>query len=389
MSNLKVDKKQIKKAATALKQYIEKGDSSDLVSAIDSEDVHLQIGLQKVPHVKNKIIKINLPHRLLTETSEVCLFVKDLDKKKREHQPTIDHYEELLSNNSIEGITRIIPLKQVKLEYQPFEAKRNLSNMFDRFLVDDRIARLLPGFLGKNFYGRKRFPIQVKLTAKELKKEFEKALTQTQCIISGRGSACQVTVSHTGMKEKQIEENVKAAIERLSETIPGGPQNIKTLHIKTGNSPSLPLYIASESANDVALPARPELPPLGEPEEIDTVLGAKFRVTPGGKIQVFTDKDKKSKQDEEGSVDDEAMSDDDAEEVVDDDDDDEEEAEEEGSEAEEDSDEDCDDIPEPQTKKAKSSAPVSDKKSKASDKKSKPVQKPVASKTNRKRKAAK
>ena len=33
--------------------------------------------------------------------------MKDLDKKKREHQPTIDHYEELLSNNSIEGITRV------------------------------------------------------------------------------------------------------------------------------------------------------------------------------------------------------------------------------------------------------------------------------------------
>ena len=51
---------------------------------------------------------------------------------------------------------QIIPLKQVKLEYQPFEAKRNLSNMYDKFLVDDRIARLLPGLLGKNFYGRKR-----------------------------------------------------------------------------------------------------------------------------------------------------------------------------------------------------------------------------------------
>ncbi len=48
-------------------------------------------------------------------------------------------------------------MKAIKLEYQPFEAKRNLSNMYDVFLADARIIRLLPGLLGKAFYGRKKY----------------------------------------------------------------------------------------------------------------------------------------------------------------------------------------------------------------------------------------
>ena len=51
---------------------------------------------------------------------------------------------------------QIVPLKQIKLEYQPFEAKRNLLNMYDVYLADATVIRLLPEILGKAFYGRKR-----------------------------------------------------------------------------------------------------------------------------------------------------------------------------------------------------------------------------------------
>ncbi len=51
---------------------------------------------------------------------------------------------------------QIIPLKRVKLEFGPLEARRNLANMFDMFLADASVARLLPEILGKPFYGRKK-----------------------------------------------------------------------------------------------------------------------------------------------------------------------------------------------------------------------------------------
>ena len=55
------------------------------------------------------------------------------------------------------------------MEYKQYEAKRQLCNKFDLFLADSRIIRLLPQFLGKSFYKRKRIPLQIDLKAKDLK----------------------------------------------------------------------------------------------------------------------------------------------------------------------------------------------------------------------------
>ena len=51
---------------------------------------------------------------------------------------------------------QIFSLKRLKLEFGDFEAKRNLSNSYDVYLVDARISRLLPAYLGKHFIGRSR-----------------------------------------------------------------------------------------------------------------------------------------------------------------------------------------------------------------------------------------
>jgi len=49
-----------------------------------------------------------------------------------------------------------VPLKQLKLEYKEYESKRNLLAMYDMFLADARIVRLLPSHLGRHFFKRKR-----------------------------------------------------------------------------------------------------------------------------------------------------------------------------------------------------------------------------------------
>ena len=55
------------------------------------------------------------------------------------------------------------------MEYKQFEAKIQLSNKFDLFLADDRIIRMVPQFLGKSFYKKKKIPLQINLKAKDLK----------------------------------------------------------------------------------------------------------------------------------------------------------------------------------------------------------------------------
>ncbi len=65
-------------------------------------------------------------------------------------------FKELFADKGVEQIAEIIPLRQLKVEYKTFEAKAKLCNRFDKFLADDRIVRLLPKFLGKQFYQKKR-----------------------------------------------------------------------------------------------------------------------------------------------------------------------------------------------------------------------------------------
>ena len=65
-------------------------------------------------------------------------------------------------------------LRELKVEYKPFEAKTALCHRHEIFLADVRIVRFLPKFLGKCFYKKKKFPVQVNLEAQNLKKEFDK-----------------------------------------------------------------------------------------------------------------------------------------------------------------------------------------------------------------------
>lgn len=59
-------------------------------------------------------------------------------------------------------LCQIIPYNALKKEYKPYEAKRRLLNNFDVFISDDRIRRLLPSHLGKHFYERKKWGLQLR-----------------------------------------------------------------------------------------------------------------------------------------------------------------------------------------------------------------------------------
>lgn len=288
-----LDDQQVSRSVEALLKYLEaKKDKQDLLE--ESEPIVLQICMKCVPSVKNKIIKCRLPHTLVLPTTDICLFVRDLDKKKRDYEPTEDHFQELLDKNSIKCVSKILPMKAIKLEYQPYEAKRNLSDMYDIFLADANIVRLLPGFLGKNFYDRKRFPLQINLDSEDLKKEFEKTLHISQCIIGGRGSSCQVAVGHTGMKSEHLIENVKKAVSDIVVSLPGGAPNVRNLHIRTGNSPSLPIYISVGGEAEVSLPSN-KRPMESVTEEVDVVNGAKVRVLADGRLRFIKDGEDVSK----------------------------------------------------------------------------------------------
>ncbi|BFZ03046.1 hypothetical protein BsWGS_06085 [Bradybaena similaris] len=292
MSGLDLDRSKVLSAVGALVQVCEKSKKKDNI--IDSCDyVHIQLCLKKIPK-KNAAVKLKLPHAIRPSNLEVCLLVKDLDRFDRDYEPTTNHFKDFLRKKGVSSINEVIPLKSLKMEYKPYEAKKNLANLYDVFLADARIMRLLPTLLGKHFYGKKKVPVQVNLEAKDLAKEIHTAIHSSRCPISSKGSSSQATVGNMDMSQPDIAENIIAAANQMSTAVPGGANNIRQLSIKTDLSMSIPIYMAEGGPQDVSLPAK-EKPAVVEAEEISTLLDAKVKVYPDGRIRIIKDGEEEKK----------------------------------------------------------------------------------------------
>ena len=93
------------------------------------------------------------------EEPEMCLIVKDLDKKDRDYEKTMRKYQSIIEENQLsKWITMIMPLKQINLEFRHFEAKRKLATSFNLFLADKCLHEILfsGSKLGKEFRKRRR-----------------------------------------------------------------------------------------------------------------------------------------------------------------------------------------------------------------------------------------
>ncbi|XP_059168966.1 ribosomal L1 domain-containing protein 1-like [Physella acuta] len=282
-----LNESKVSKAVDALLQLVKNSKKQDsLIEEIDV--VQLQVCLKKIPP-KEKSIKLKLPHSLAKPDLDVCLFVKDLDKEERDYEPTVQHFQDLFKKKGITTVTDIVPLKSLKTEYKPFEAKRNLSNAYDIFLADSRIVRLLPTYLGKHFYGKKKTPVQVNLQAKDLSKELKKALDNSICTISSKGSCSLAVVGNIQMSSNVITENVVAAVDQITNAVSGGADNVKLLSLKTKTSLSIPIYLNEGGPQAIVIDREEKNKEVVEAEEITTLVGAKVKVYPNGRIQIIKD----------------------------------------------------------------------------------------------------
>ena len=155
----------------------------------------------------------------------------------------------------------------------------------DLFLADARIIRLLPPFLGKPFYKRKKLPVQVDLTAKDLKKEIDKAVSTVTLPLKNTGSCSSVSVGYTTLTTQQVTENTLAVLEKVKACYPGGWSNVRSVHVKSPSCPSLPLYLTLRSGNDLGkVESNKEHNKKRKTvsDELSTVPGATVTVTPYG-----------------------------------------------------------------------------------------------------------
>merc|ERR1711974_292199 len=170
-----------------------------------------------------------------------------------------------------------------------YESKLSLVKKFDVFLADTRILRLLPKFLGKPFYARKKFPVPISLDPKNLKEEVERGIHTVTLPLSHHGTTSRVVFGNTAMSQKDIAENLATLLEVVGKRYPGGIPNIRSLHIKTEVSPAVPIHLNTASGNglgyvDASLPAKATRETVTG--ELSTQPGMEVTVAPYGTIKV-------------------------------------------------------------------------------------------------------
>merc|ERR1711997_327566 len=150
---------------------------------------------------------------------------------------------------------------------------------------------------------------------KKLSKEVDKALRTTVLPLNNQGTCSMVRIGNTSMKPNHLVDNILQATEILAKKYPGGWKNIRSIHLKTETSMSIPIHISNLSANDVGfVDTTAAIKPKKEviTDELSTVLDAKVTVTPNFDVKVeggqvpdqdleFDDKEAESDSDNESS----------------------------------------------------------------------------------------
>lgn len=279
---------------------------NDLFSG-EPEPIFMQVTCIRVPKVPRRQIRMVLPHSIVSAADDIALFVCDLARgRRKDYEPTVDHYRELLDKCGCTRIKDIIPMNQVKTEYDQYELKRKLVASYDHFLVDGRIAGHMSHLLGKIFDKKRKFATSIKMDSKDLKHQIDYALQKTVMRSHSFGDCHTIQVANTSMKKRYILENIIALCNNLAKVYPGGWSNIRAIRLKTRTGPSLLIYLTLKNKNTVKTPVvKPKRPKAycNVEGELTTLSGnANVIVTPEGDVtvkQIFSEESEVSEDDNE------------------------------------------------------------------------------------------
>ncbi|KAI9555845.1 hypothetical protein GHT06_018362 [Daphnia sinensis] len=257
----------------------------------DPHPINLLVSAIKISSSTAQPLRVKLPNPFLNGDCDICLIVKDLEKGwKVDHEPTTHYYQELLDSKNVSFITEVMPLRQLRVEYKPFEARGKFAKRFDVVLVDKRIAKFVPRYLGKAFYQAGKLPVPVDLEVEDLLTEINRALSTSMMPMSNNGTSTQMQIGLSNQTEKEIVENIMAAYQSMQKHFPGKFANIRSLCIRFGShSWTVPIYVSFATRDTVSLPiSKKQAEPLID--DLSTLPpGWKVAVYPSGEVQKIPD----------------------------------------------------------------------------------------------------
>lgn len=211
----------------------------------DQFPLYLQINVIKVAKRPSRIIRLPLTHSLLTADSEICLIVPDVKGiKNKEHEKHLEHYENVLRQKNVTNIKKVMTFHEFRTEYETFELKSKLVELYDLFLTDGRIGGKVVKNCGKIFYKKRKVPTSVKLQSTNLKHHIEETLKKTSLYWHSKGDSFMVQFGNSKMTMDQLVQNVYCLLEGLSKELPGGFANIRSLNVTTFRGLNVPIYVS-------------------------------------------------------------------------------------------------------------------------------------------------
>ncbi|CAI5735953.1 unnamed protein product [Peronospora destructor] len=244
-----LDEAQVRRAVLALHTFAAKKNEERTKTPLVEDIEYLSCILtRKLVPAKTSLkpIPITLPHALYDESAEICLFVKDDDKKR---------IKETLEKDPVQGVTKVMTVKKLRKNFSRFEDKRALAAAYDMFLADDRVLPYLKGPLGTTFFTKKKTPVAVRVSRKNVATSVRLASRRTAFHVSA-GVCNNVKVARLNMTPEQIVDNIMVAANSCASLIPKGWNGVQSISIKTNNSVALPVYNA--------LAPLAKLPPVGK-----------------------------------------------------------------------------------------------------------------------------
>lgn len=240
----KVEPEQVELAINALLNFVSKqADTKALLE--DEEFVHVVVALKKIPEkARVKPFRIRLKHSLYADKS-LCLFTKDDSGK---------NFKQILEENPVEGIDKIIPVSKLRKNYRQFKDRRDLLATYDMFLADNRVIPSLPALLGKKFFEKKKQPVAVNLNKKDISSELKLARDSTYFFLPS-GPSCMVKMGLTSFSRTQLLENIMGALDNIVKNIPKKWKNVQALYLRTASSVALPFYNSLPSSTRIAVPS--------------------------------------------------------------------------------------------------------------------------------------
>lgn len=118
----------------------------------------------KTPCGTDHFFNIRLPHSPYADLAEidVLLVVPDMVDKDPDH--VVGEVRDALMCSTYADkikVRQIMTLKQFRDDYATYESKRELVKNVDVVIADNKIWKMIPGLLGREFFKKKKFPLGI------------------------------------------------------------------------------------------------------------------------------------------------------------------------------------------------------------------------------------